>query len=109
MRVTIMVLTLMFILGAVAIRWGVWHWSPSNALWSVAAIGMIRIALVLIALWIAWPTIRRPAMWMPPGLAAVTLIAIGACVVQPRLAIAVFPLLGALIALAGFVRFFREK
>lgn len=109
MRGMILVLTVFFAVAAGAIRWGVAYWGTSNSLWLVSSIGMTRLALVLGALWIAWPTIRRPAMWLPPGLAAVGLIALGACVVQPRLAIAIVPLLGGLIALAGFVRFFRSS
>jgi endonuclease/exonuclease/phosphatase (EEP) superfamily protein YafD len=109
MRVTILVFTVLFAVGAAALRWGVGHWHLSNPLWMVTSIGMTRIALVLGTLWIAWPTVRRPAMWFPPGILAVALIALGACVVQPRLAIAIIPALGTLLALAGFVRFFREQ
>jgi hypothetical protein len=109
MRGMILVLALFFAIAAGAVWWGVGHWKPSNSLWSVSAVGMARLTLVLGALWLAWPTVRRPAMWLPPGLAAVAVIALGACVVQPRLAIAIFPALGALIALAGFLRFFRDR
>lgn len=109
MRGTILVFTLFFAVAALGIRWGVSHYNPSNSLWLVTSVGMTRLALVLAALWIAWPTVRRPAMWLPPGVAAVAVIALGACVVQPRLAIAIFPALGTLIALAGFLRFFRGQ
>lgn len=109
MRGMILVLTIIFALAAGGIRWGVYQWGPSNSLWMVSSVGMTRLALVLAAMWIAWPTIRRPAMWLPPGVAAIALVALGACVVQPRLAIAMIPLLGGLIALAGFVRFFRGQ
>jgi hypothetical protein len=105
----VFVLMVLCIVGWIAVRWGVDHQGTSNALWTATSAGMLRFALVLGALWVAWPTIRRPAMWMPPGLAAVTLIAIGACVIQPRLAIALFPLVGVLITLAGFLRFFRSQ
>ncbi len=106
MRVTILVFTVLFLVGAVAIRWSVGYWNLSNSLWMVTSIGMTRVALVLGTLWIAWPTVRRPAMWFPPGIAAVALMA---CVIQPRLAIAIIPALGTLLAFAGFVRFFRGQ
>lgn len=109
MRVTILVFTVLFLVGAGVIRWGVEHWHLSNSLWMVTSVGMVRLALVLGTLWIAWPTVRRPAMWFPPGIIAVALAALGACVIQPRLAIALVPALGTLLAFAGFVRFFRGQ
>jgi len=109
MRVTILVFIVLLAGGALAIRWGMHHWQLSNSLWTVTWIGMIRFAVVLGTLWIAWPTVRRPAMWFPPGIVAVALIALGACVIQPRLAIAIVPAMGTLLAFAGFVRFFRGQ
>lgn len=108
MRTVVLVLTLLFASGAIVIRWGVLHWQPSSSLWMVSAVGMMRFALVLGTLWLAWPTVRRPAMWLPPGVAMIAVIALGACVVQPRLAIALVPAVGALVTLAGFLRFFRD-
>lgn len=109
MRVTILVFIVLLAGGALAIRWGMHHWQLSNSLWSVTAEGMIRFALALATLWIAWPTVRRPAMWFPPGIIAVALIALAACALQPRLAIALVPAMGTLLAFAGFVRFFRGQ
>jgi hypothetical protein len=109
MRVTILVFTVLCLLGAALIRWGVSHWHLSHSLWMVTAVGMVRLALVLGTLWMAWPSVRRPAMWFPPGIIAVAFAALGACVVQPRLAIALIPALGTLLAFAGFVRFFRGQ
>mgnify|MGYP001484227354 CR=1 FL=1 len=109
MRVTILVFIVLFALGGIAIHWSVQHWHLSNSLWTVTSIGLFRFALVLGTLWIAWPTVRRPAMWFPPGIIAVALVALGACVIQPRLAIAIVPALGTLLAFAGFVRFFRGQ
>lgn len=108
MRAVVLVLTLLFAIGAIVIRWGVLRWHPSSSLWMVSAVGMTRFALVLGTLWLAWPTVRRPAMWLPPSVAMIAVIALGACVVQPRLAIALVPAVGALIAVAGFLRFFRD-
>jgi hypothetical protein len=69
----------------------------------------VRLSLLLGTLSLAWPSLKRPAQWLPAGMAAVILIAIAACAFQPRLAIAIAPLVGTLIAFAGFVRFFRSK
>jgi hypothetical protein len=60
------------------------------------------------ALWLAWPSLRRPAKWLPPGLLAIVLVAVGACAVQPRLVFVLVPLVGGLITFAGFIRFFRR-
>ncbi len=73
------------------------------------AASLIRISLILAAAWLAWPSLKRPASWLPPGIAAITLIAIGACAVQPKLAIALVPIVGGLITFAGFLRFFRGR
>lgn len=108
MRTVVLVLTLLFAIAAIVIRWGVLRWQPSSSLWMVSAVGMTRFAVVLGTLWLAWPTVRRPAMWLPPSVAMIAVIALGACVIQPRLAIALVPAVGALMALAGFLRFFRD-
>lgn len=105
MRIWIFTLTALFAAVAAGLYWA-FHDSPGS-IGYVTAVGSARFALVLTALWIAWPTVRKPAMWLPPGIAAVAVVALGACVVQPRLAIAIIPLISALIAFAGFLRMFR--
>jgi hypothetical protein len=70
---------------------------------------LIRLSLVLGAIWLAWPSIRRPAQWLPPGIALIVLVTIGVCALQPRLAFALIPLAGGLIAFAGFAKYFRGK
>ena len=69
----------------------------------------LRLSFVLGAAWLAWPSLRRPAQWLPSGIAVVLLIALGACAFQPRLAIAIIPLVGSIVAFAGILRAFRGR
>lgn len=68
---------------------------------------MGRIGLVLAALWLAWPSLRRPASWLPPGIAAAGVLALAVLAAQPRLIVAAVPALGALLAVAAIVRTFK--
>lgn len=110
MRGFILFLTLLFALMAIVIR-AVWGEAGENAgsIVKVAPIGLARLALVMGTLWIAWPVIRKPALWLPPGALLVGLLALGVCVVQPRLAIALVPAASAVIGLAAILRLFRGK
>jgi len=94
---------------AAAIRWWPREEAPlEGSIPLVMAIGLTRLALVMGALWVAWPVARKPAMWMPPGLLALAFVLFGICAVQPRLAIALVPAIGSLIALSAVLRFFRN-
>lgn len=110
MRGFVLFLTLLFAVMAALIRtfWGDSN-QASGSIGKVAPIGLARLAMVMAALWIAWPAVRKPAMWLPPGALLLGLVALGACVVQPRLAIALVPAASALIAFAAILRFFRGK
>lgn len=88
--------------------------------WLTAAVGsessaqfarasMARIGLVLAALALAWDSLRRPASWLPPGLAAAGVAGIAILAAQPRLILVVLPLIGVLTALAVVVKMFRGK
>lgn len=68
---------------------------------------LIRLGVVFAALWLAWPSLRRPATWLPPGMAIVILGGIGVLAVQPRLLPAVLPAVGMLLSVSAAVRFFR--
>jgi hypothetical protein len=70
---------------------------------------LLKVAILLGLVWVAWPAFSRPAKWLPPGIVAVVIVAIGACAVQPKLAFALVPMVGGLITFAGVVRFFRGK
>lgn len=63
-----------------------------------------RVGLVMAALWIAWPNLRRPINWLPPGIAVAGVIAIGVIAARPALAIVAIPAVGTLLALATVVR-----
>ena len=75
---------------------------------SLAASASGRIGLVLAALWLAWPSLKRPASWLPPGIAVLCVIALAAIAAQPRLVVVAVPAVAALIALSTFVRAIRK-
>ncbi|MGV3485683.1 MAG: hypothetical protein ACO1RT_14800 [Planctomycetaceae bacterium] len=85
-----------------------WYWQ-GNLAPGFGAASFLRLSLVLAAAWLAWPSLRRPVQWLPSGIAVLLLFAIGACAMQPRLAIAIVPIIGSLIAFAGFLRAFRGR
>ncbi len=68
-----------------------------------------RIGLLLIALWLAWPSLRRPASWLPPGMAVAGVITLAVLAAQPKLIIAAVPAFLTLLTVAGFVRAFKQK
>lgn len=63
-----------------------------------------RIGLLLGALWLAWPSLRRPAQWLPPGVAVLGVLTLIVLAAQPRLFVVVIPAFGGLLALATFIR-----
>jgi hypothetical protein len=75
----------------------------------VGATSLLRTSLLLGAVWLAWPSLQRPATWLPPGISAVILGGIIACAMQPKLAFVLVPLVGSLIAFAGVLRAFRGQ
>ena len=75
---------------------------------SFAAMASGRIGLVMSALWFAWPSLRRPANWLPPGIAVLCVVALAVIAAQPRLVIVAVPALGVLLLLATVVRAFKR-
>jgi hypothetical protein len=81
-----------------------WRYGPAN----VAAGGTGRIGLVLGALWLAWPSLRRPAQWLPPGFAVMGVLALVFLAARPRMIIVVIPALGVLLALGTIIRIIKR-
>ncbi len=84
-----------------------WFGSQSTRDFVIAA--MTRIGLVLGAIWLAWDSMRRPASWFPPGLAMAGVVGIVVVAAQPKLILAVVPLLGGLAVLSSVLRAFRGR
>lgn len=68
-----------------------------------------RIGLVMGALWLAWPSLKRPAKWLPASIPVIGVIALLVIAAQPRLIIPAIPIVGSLIALTAFARAFRKR
>ena len=68
-----------------------------------------RIGLVMGALWLAWPSLKRPAKWLPASAPVIGVIAIIAIAAQPRLIIPAIPIVAGLITLSAFAKAFRRK
>lgn len=66
--------------------------------------GAGRIALVMTALWLAWPSLQRPARWLPPGFAMMLVVTLGILAARPRLIVIAIPALGILLVLATVIR-----
>tara|TARA_R110002049_G_scaffold2750_2_gene21762 strand:- start:642038 stop:642424 length:387 start_codon:yes stop_codon:yes gene_type:complete len=102
-RRTLVLLLAAALLAGSAAAW--WFGEKGAATFAAAAMG--RIGLVMGALWLAWPSLRRPARWLPPGVAVLGVVALGVLAASPRLVVVVVPALSVLIALAAVVRGFR--
>ena len=81
------------------------HGQSGSAKFVAAAAG--RIALVMVALWLAWSSLQRPASWLPPGFAMMLVVALAILAARPRLIIVAIPALGVLLALATVVRILK--
>ncbi len=109
MRLFVLFLTLLFGSSAAVIAWmNSRSDQVADSIWMVTAVGLTRLTLVMAALWLAWPAVRRPAMWLPSGMLAVVFVVFAVCVVRPQLAIALIPAVSLLIAFSAFLRFIRE-
>lgn len=90
---------------AAVLSW--WLIEGSSGKFAAAACG--RIGLVLVALWLAWPSLRRPAQWLPAGAPVIGVIALIVVAAQPRLIIPAIPIVGMLITISAFARAFRRR
>lgn len=84
-----------------------WIGSAASASFLISA--MTRMGLVFAAIWLAWDSLQRPARWLPPGLALLGTLSIILVAAQPKLLIAVLPLLGIVAVLTTVLRAFRGK
>jgi hypothetical protein len=87
--------------------WMVWNYESTGTVKFVASASG-RIGLVLAALWLAWPTLKKPASWLPPGFAVLGVLMLAILAAQPRAVVVMLPAFGALLALASFVRAMRQ-
>ena len=67
-----------------------------------------RIGLLLIALWLAWPSLRRPASWLPPGMAVAGVVTLAVLAARPKIAFIVIPAFIGLLTLSTIVRVFKR-
>jgi len=86
------------------LRWN--YGTEGSTKFATAATG--RIGLVLIALWLAWDSLQRPARWLPPGFAMALVVGLCILAARPRLIIVVIPALGILLTVSVFVRMFKR-
>ncbi|QDV46443.1 hypothetical protein Enr13x_63520 [Stieleria neptunia] len=84
-----------------------WFGSGSTAEFTAAACG--RIGLVMGALWLAWPSLKRPAKWLPASAPVIGVIALVVLAAQPKLIIPAIPIVGGLITVSALARAFRRK
>ena len=99
-RTLVLVLAIGLLLIYVFVSWR--YEQSGSAKFAAAATG--RIGLVMAALWLAWPSLQRPAKWLPPGIAVLGVVMLAVLAAQPRLIIVAIPAFGGLLALATFVR-----
>lgn len=73
-----------------------------------ASHAMLRIGLVLGALWLAWDSLRKPARWLPPGIAVMGVVGLIVVATHPRMVLFVIPAFGVLLSMAAIVRAFKK-
>lgn len=95
--------------GAAKLTGGLEQISGSASTSGFMIASLTRIGLVFGAIWFAWESLRRPARWLPPGLAVLGVVAIIAIAAQPKLLLAVLPLFGLVAVLTSVLRFFRSQ
>lgn len=99
------ILAIAFAIGGGGLQWSGFEGSGAMRF---GAGSLFRLALVCGAIWLAWPSLQRPARWVPPGLVVVLLIGVATIAMQPRLVVAVVPAIGLLLAVSAAVRVFRR-
>jgi hypothetical protein len=102
-RRLVLVLSVILLMTSAVVSWR--FGDDSTARFAASAAG--RVGLVMAALWLAWPSLRRPAAWLPPGIAVGLVIALAIIAAQPRLIVVVLPAMGLLFTLGSILRAFR--
>lgn len=69
---------------------------------------LLRLAIVLTCLWLAWPSFHKPLSWLPAGTAMILLVGIGAVAVQPRILPLMIPALLGALSLVWVIRLARQ-
>ncbi len=87
---------------------GLEYLSGSSSTSGFMIASLTRIGLVFGAIWLAWDSLKRPARWLPPGLAVLGVIAIILVAAQPKLIIAALPLFGVVAVATSVLRVFRR-
>ncbi|MGI9474952.1 MAG: hypothetical protein ACR2NZ_25700 [Rubripirellula sp.] len=104
-RTMVLVISIVLLVTFAVVSWR--FGNQGSAKFVAAATG--RIGLVMAALWLAWPSLRRPASWLPPGFAVIGVVALAVLAAQPRLIVVAIPALGTLLALATVVRSIKRQ
>lgn len=90
---------------------GMAAWVRGLANGSAATFGWaacLRIGLVLLTIWFAWDSLRKPARWIGPGLAAAVVLVLCVVAIQPKSLLVIAPMAGVLLMLGAVVRSFRR-
>lgn len=69
---------------------------------------LFRISLVLGAISLAWDSLRKPARWLAPGMAAACLVGLAIMAAQPRLVLVIAPLAGVVLTAGAVMRSMRR-
>lgn len=99
-RVLVLALAIGLLAACVLVRWR-WGTDGSIRIFSDAT---GRVGLVMAALWLAWPSLKKPARWLPPGIAMAGVIGLAVLAVRPQLIFVVVPAIGTIAALTFFIR-----
>jgi hypothetical protein len=68
---------------------------------------VLRVGIVMLAIWLALPALNKPMRWLPPGAAVMCLVGIGIIAAQPRLLVVIVPAIGFLLTVGWLVRIFQ--
>ena len=95
--------------GAAVCGAGLWWYGDVGATSRFASESLLRIAIVLGCLWMAWPSLKRPAAWLPAGVAGACLVGLMAIAARPKLVVMVVPVVGVIATLATVKRMFSSR